>query len=96
MGGQRAGSQGGGAAGRSLPAGTGLNPYESAVTGSYPYPVQPYPARPAPGGSRTSGANQAVDGRDDRYYQPGRAQANGYDPGTDGDDGYGVPRDRRY
>ena len=95
MGGQGAGGQGG-APGRSLPAGTGRNPYESAVTGSYPYPVQPYPARPGPGGSRTSGANPAVDGRDDRYYRPGQAQADGYDQGADGDDGYGAPRDRRY
>jgi hypothetical protein len=82
-----------------VPASTGLNPYESAVTGSYPYPAQPYPARPGPSGDRTSGANPALDGRDgrdDRYYRPGPAQANGYDQGNDGNDGYGTPRDRRY
>ena len=97
--GQGAGSPAGGAAGRSVPASTGLNPYESAVTGSYPYPSQPYPARPGPSADRASGANPALegrDGRDDRYYRPGPAQANGYDQGNDGTDAYGTPRDRRY
>jgi hypothetical protein len=37
-----------------------------------------------------------VDGRDDRYYRPAPAQADGYNQGGDGDDGYGAPRDRRY
>ena len=98
--GQGGGSPAGSAAGRSLPAGgTGRNPYESSVTGSYPYPSQPYPARPGPSGNRTSDANPAVDGRDgrdardDRYYRPGPAQSDGYDQANDG---YGAPRDRRY
>ena len=82
-----------------ISAGTGRNPYESAVTGSYPYPSQPYPARPGPSGNRTSDANPALDGRDgrdardDRYYRPGPSQSEGYDPANDG---YGAPRDRRY
>jgi hypothetical protein len=97
--GQGGGNPAGSAAGRSLPASTGRNPYESAVTGSYPYPSQPYPARPGPSGNRTSDANPALDGRDgrdardDRYYRPGPAQSDGYDPANDG---YGAPRDRRY
>jgi hypothetical protein len=94
--GQGGRSPAGSAAGRSLPASTGRNPYESAVTGSYPYPSQPYPARPEPSGNRTSGANPAVDGRDareDRYYRSGPTQSDGYDPANDG---YGAPRDRRY
>ncbi|HEY5018934.1 MAG TPA: hypothetical protein VII59_19375 [Streptosporangiaceae bacterium] len=94
--GQSGGGQGGAAPSRSLPAGAGRNPYESAVTGSYPYPGQPYPARSGPGGNRTSGGNPAVDGRDDRYYRPAPAQADGYNQGADGNDGYGAPRDRRY
>ena len=84
------GSPAGGAPSRSLPAGTGLNPYESAVTGSYPYPSQPYPARPGPSVDRTSDANPAADGR---YYRPGPARPDGYDRDNDG---YGAPRDRRY
>jgi hypothetical protein len=94
--GQGGGSPTGGAPSRSLPAGTGRNPYESAVTGSYPYPSQPYPARPGPSGDRTGDANPALDGRDGRdgrYYRPGPAQPDGYDPDNDG---YGAPRDRRY
>jgi hypothetical protein len=90
------GSPAGGAPSRSLPASTGRNPYESAVTGSYPYPSQPYPARPGPSANRTSDANPALDGRDGRdgrYYRPGSAQPDGYDPDNDG---YGAPRDRRY
>jgi hypothetical protein len=104
--GQGSGSPtGGSAAGapvRPQPASGGRDPYESAVTGSYPYPSQPYPARPGPAGNRTSGANPALEGRDgrvgrdDRYYRPTPAPADGYDPGRDGNDGYGAPRDRRY
>jgi hypothetical protein len=84
------------AAGRPLPASSGRNPYESAVTGSYPYPGQPYPPRPTTASNRPSGANPALDGRDvrdDRYYRPGPSQADGYNPGNDG---YGAPRDGRY
>ena len=109
-GGSPTGGSVGGAPVRPLSAGGGQDPYESAVTGSYPYPVQPYPdpvqpypARPGPGGNRTSGANPVLDGRDgrdgrdDRYYRPTSAPAaDGYDPGRDGNDGYGAPRDRRY
>jgi hypothetical protein len=94
--GQGGGSPTGGAPGRSLPASTGRNPYESSVTGSYPYPSQPYPARPGPSANRTSDANPALegrDGRDGRYYRPGSAQPDGYDPDNDN---YGAPRDRRY
>jgi hypothetical protein len=94
--GQGGGSPTGGAPSRSLPASTGRNPYESAVTGSYPYPSQPYPARPGPSANRTSDANPALDGRDGRdgrYYRPGQAQPDGHDPDNDG---YGAPRDRRY
>jgi hypothetical protein len=97
--GQGGGSPTGGAPGRSLPASTGRNPYESAVTGSYPYPSQPYPARPGPSANRTSDANPALegrdgrDGRDGRYYRPGSAQPDGYDSDNDN---YGAPRDRRY
>jgi len=49
----------------------GLNPYDSDVTASYPYPGQSFPARPATGG-------QPQDDADDPYYRP---SANGY-PGT--------------
>jgi len=93
--GQTGGSTPGGAPGRQ-PASSGRNPYESSVTGSYPYPSQPYPSRPGPTGNRTSDANPAADGRDgrdDRYYRPGPAPSDGYDPANDG---YGAPRDRRY
>jgi hypothetical protein len=91
--GQGGGSPAGGAPSRSLPAGSGRNPYESAVTGSYPYPSQPYPARPGPSANRTSDANPAADGRDGRYYRPEPAQPDRYDPDNDN---YGAPRDRRY
>jgi hypothetical protein len=46
----------------------GLNPYDSDVTASYPYPGQSFPARPAAGG-------QPQDDADDPYYRPA---ANGY------------------
>jgi hypothetical protein len=46
----------------------GLNPYDSDVTASYPYPGQSVPARPATGG-------QPQDAADDPYYRPA---ANGY------------------
>jgi hypothetical protein len=58
------------------PAGNGgLNPYDSGVTGSYPYPNQSYPARPAP-------ARPARENTDDRYYRP--AAQDGYDAGGTG------------
>jgi len=85
----------------------GQNPYDSGVTGSYPYASQPYPAaRPAPGGP-------AQDGTADPYYRPsppagypadaypppggasqGRAD---YDQGRSGyGSGYPATDDRRY
>jgi hypothetical protein len=104
VGSQSAGSHGGGspatsASGRSMPGATGRNPYDSAVTGSYPYPVQPYPSRPGPTANPPSGADPALngrdvrDGRDDRYYRPGSPPSDGYGPGNAD---YGTPRDGRY
>ena len=59
----------GGPSGSRVTASGGLNPYDSAVTGSYPYPGQPFPSRPAP-------ASNGQDGTDGRYYRP--AQTDGY------------------
>jgi hypothetical protein len=88
----------------------GLNPYDAAVTGSYPYPTQPY-------AGRSTTEAQPPEGADDRYYRPaeppspaasparpaGDGQANGADyrrngtgTGGYGSNGYGVPRDSRY
>ena len=47
-----------------MTASGGLNPYDSAVTGSYPYPGQSFPSRPAP----PSGSAQ--DAAEGRYYRP--------------------------
>ena len=74
------GGPAGGAAGPAggVPAGTrptgtgGQNPYDSGVTGSYPYPSQSYAARQA-----TTGPVQ--DGAADRYYRP--SPADGYAAG---------------
>jgi hypothetical protein len=88
-----------------LPAGG--NPYESAVTGAYPYPGQTgYPARPAaaPGQSQAQAAPGST-GRDDRRrrqpppdgYGPGSpGQGNAGNGGRGAGDGYGAPRDGRY
>jgi hypothetical protein len=74
----------------------GLNPYDSSVTGSYPYPGQGYPARPAPTGP-------VPDAADDRYYRP--SPADEYAAGNAGQGradqgraGYGYPAsgDGRY
>jgi len=86
--------------------GGGQNPYDSGVTGSYPYAGQPYPAaRPAPGGP-------AQDGTPDPYYRPsppagypadayppgGTSQSRAeYDQGRSGyGSGYPASGDRRY
>jgi hypothetical protein len=87
-----------------LPAGG--NPYESAVTGAYPYPGQTgYPARsaPAPGQPQAQAAPGSA-GRDDRRRR--QPSADGYGTGGPdhvnqgsggrGGDGYGDPRDGRY
>ncbi|HEY4463700.1 MAG TPA: hypothetical protein VGN41_13645, partial [Streptosporangiaceae bacterium] len=77
----------------------GENPYDSGITGSYPYSGQPYAARPA----ATTGPAQ--DGADDRYYRP--SPADGYaaggasqgraDRGRGGyGNGYPATRDRGY
>jgi hypothetical protein len=73
----------------------GQNPYDSAVTGSYPYASQPYPALPT---------GPVRDAADDQYYRP--SPANGYAGGvgqgrTDQDrsgygNGYPANGDRRY
>jgi hypothetical protein len=88
---------------------SGLNPYDSAVTSSYPYPTQPYPGRPAP-------SVQPQEKADDRYYQPAKPTRpspaeptdedgygnsadygrNGTGTGGYGTNGYGAPRDDRY
>jgi hypothetical protein len=78
-----------------MTASGGLNPYDSAVTGSYPYPGQPFPSRPAP----PSGSAQ--DAAEGRYYRPAPdgypASGNdqnrpSYTPGN----GHVAPRDGRY
>jgi hypothetical protein len=85
-----------------MTASGGLNPYDSAVTGSYPYPGQPFPSssRPAqPSGS----AQEAAEGR---YYRPAPdgypangtdVERPGYGPGYGNGNGNGhaAPRDGR-
>ena len=93
------------AAPSSSSAAGGQNPYDSAVTGAYPYSGQAYSAgRQAPGGP-------AQEGPGDPYYRPSAAgypadayQAGGasqgraeYDQGNAGyGSGYPAPGDRRY
>jgi hypothetical protein len=101
-----AGAAGGGPGGTAagVPAGArptgtgGQNPYDSGVTGSYPYPGQSYAAR-----STTTGPMQG--GADDRYYRPspadgygaGGAGQNRTDQGRGGNgNGYPATGDRRY
>ena len=101
-------SQAGSAPVRTSSAGTGQNPYESTVTGSYPYPSQPYPsaAPPSAANARPAPANPALDGRDGRdgrdardgrQYRPGQQPGDGYGPGNVdyGIPGYGSSRDGR-
>ena len=92
-----------GAQARTAPASTGQNPYESAVTGSYPYP-SPYPSQPYPSAATPSAANarpaaanpaldardrrDARDDRDGRHYRPGQPSADGYGPASVD---YGTP-----
>jgi len=80
-----------------MTASGGLNPYDSAVTGSYPYPGQAFPARPA------QASDSAQDSAEGRYYRPAPDgyQANGTDQARPGyGSGYGngqaAPRDGRY
>jgi hypothetical protein len=97
------------ASARSASAATGQNPYESAVTGAYPYPSQPYPSAAAPSAAnaRSAAANpgpdarDARDGRDTRdslHYRSGQPSADGYGPANAdyGTPGYGTSRDRRH
>jgi hypothetical protein len=98
-GGSTAGAQGGG----SQSGGAGRNPYESPVTGSYPYPSQPYSEPPTAG----------RDVYDDRSHRQsatdgyGAASPNGPQGGTgtgsypssrydNQGSGYTDPRDGRY
>jgi hypothetical protein len=82
-----------------LPAGG--NPYDSAVTGSYPYPGQAgYSARSAP--SQVPAAPDQ-NGRDDRRRRTELPDGYGADNPDQGGqqgrgtgDGYGAPRDGRY
>jgi len=85
------------------PAKGGLNPYDVAITGSYPYPGQGLPAAlpgpsqsgPSQGGPSQGGLSQAGPaqagpaqaGVDDPYYRP--LPADGYPSG--GDQGRGDP-----
>ena len=93
---------------RTSSAATGQNPYESAVTGSYPYPGQPYPSATTPSAAnlRPAPANPALDGRDGhdgrdardgRQYRPGQQTGDGYGPANVdyGLPGYGTSRDGR-
>jgi hypothetical protein len=86
-----------------MTASGGLNPYDSAVTGSYPYPGQPFPSlqAPAPAPASTS----AQDAAEGRYYRPaadsypatGNDQARpGYGNGNGNGNGHAAPRDGRY
>jgi hypothetical protein len=77
----------------------GLNPYDSAVTGSYPYPGQAFPSRPAPASGNPQDATEG------RYYRPapdgypanGSDQARpGYGPGYGNGNGQAAPSDGRY
>jgi hypothetical protein len=81
------------------PAKGGLNPYDVAITGSYPYAGQALPAAlpgptqsgPAQSGSSQSGPSQsgpAQAGGDDPYYRP--LTPDGYSSGR-GDQGRGTP-----
>jgi len=87
------------------PGAGGQNPYDSGVTGSYPYSSQPYPGgRPVPG-------SPAEDGTGDPYYRPvptgyaadaypaagtGQSRAD-YEQGRTGyGSGYPATGDRRY
>jgi hypothetical protein len=94
--------------GGGVPAKGGLNPYDGAITGSYPYMSQAFPAA-LPGSAQTGSApaGPAQSGVDDPYYRP--LSSNGYpsrgDTGSDpAQAGYGAsygngyqdPRDRRY
>jgi hypothetical protein len=102
-------SPAGSASARTASAATGQNPYESAVTGAYPYPSQPYPASagPSAANARSAAANPAPDARDGRdardardspHYRPGQPSADGYGPANAdyGAPGYGTSRDRRH
>jgi hypothetical protein len=93
-GGPAAAGPGGGRA-----AGTGgLNPYDTTVSGSYPYPGQSYPARSAP-------ANPAQDSTDDQYYRPPAPDGHGTGSASQGrtdqsrggyGNGYPASGDRRH
>jgi hypothetical protein len=98
------GSTAGSASARTASAATGQNPYESAVTGSYPYPSQPYPSTAAPSAAnaRPAAASPALDprdgrdardDRDGRHYRPGQPPSDGYGPANAdyGTPGYGTP-----
>ena len=70
------------AAPRTTSATTGQNPYDSSVTGSYPYPSQPYPSRsaaPSTAGPVPGAANPTVDGRDARDRRDARDPRDGRD-----------------
>jgi hypothetical protein len=78
----------------------GLNPYDSATTGSYPYP---YPSQASPG--RPAQAGPAQDAADDRYYRPSHAADSGQNGAGQGrtdqgrpayGNGYPAGGDRRY
>jgi hypothetical protein len=96
-------------AGGSAPAKGGLNPYDAAITGSYPYPGQTFPAAPPRATQSGPQAGPAQAATDDPYYRP--LPADGYpsgggdqgrsDPaqasyGSSYGNGYQDPRDRRY
>ncbi len=79
--------------GGGVPAKGGLNPYDVAITGSYPYPGQAFPATqsgPAQSGPSQSGPSvgPAQAGADDPYYRP--LPPNGY-PSGGGDQGRSEP-----
>jgi hypothetical protein len=84
--------------GGGVPAKGGLNPYDVAITGSYPYVGQAFPAAvpgsaqtgSAPAGSASAGPAQA--GVDDPYYRP--LPSNGYP--SRGDTGSGDPAQAGY
>ena len=82
-----------------VPTKGGLNPYDVAITGSYPYAGQAFPAAlpgPAQSGSAQSGSAQSGSaqsgpsqaGGDDPYYRP--LTPDGYPSGR-GDQGRGAP-----
>ena len=74
------GAMSNGAAGTRPTAAGGQNPYDSGVTGSYPYSNQTYNGRQATSGPAQGGPAQG--GTDDRYYRP--APADGYGAGQNG------------